>query len=79
MSETTFSCYLGDGKIEELTLPMAEGPHPLEIGDAVNHFLEAYPDRSWRLYPKGLEGGDPLYAHSPSVKGVEIGELAERF
>ena len=58
MSETqyaSFTCYLGDGEFDYVTLPMAEGRHPLELGNAVEHFRKLYPTRSWKMFSTDAE------------------------
>ena len=82
MSETqyaSFTCYLGDGEFDYVTLPMAEGRHPLELGNAVEHFRKLYPTRSWKMFSTGFEDLEPLYTHlTPEQRKVADAEAERR-
>ena len=75
----SFTCYLGDGQFDYVTLPLSDGIHPTELGDAVDHFEKLYPARSWKMYSTGAEESDPLYTHlTPEQRKVADTEAALR-
>lgn len=73
-----FVAYLGDGEFDYCTVPMSDlDRHPTELGAAWDIFAERHPDRTWPMYQRGFEDGEPLVAYRPGQERDAAAVVAE--